>query len=74
MPSFLTSSQALVRFQDTTGFDPVGVFQGFKTGILELFIGNAFNIIYILRWYIIVAFVIGALITFSSRAFIFYKH
>jgi len=74
MPSFLTTSQALVRFQDTTGFNPDGIFIGFKTSIFQLIIGNTFNIIYLLRWYIIASLIIGALLTFTFTAFRFYKH
>lgn len=74
MPSFLTTSQALTRFEDTTGFNATGIFSGFKTEVFELFIGNAFDILYNLRYWIIIAFVMGALITFSQRAFNFYRH
>ena len=73
MPSFITNSQALQKFEETTGFSYL-VLGDFGDNIFGLIIGNIFNVLYLLRYYIIVAIILGAIISFSYTAFRFYRH
>ena len=71
--AYLTDPATIANFQDTTGFDLGGVWQWVGTDILKPMIGMTYLFLNEFKYWLIVLLVLGAIVTFSQRAFKFYK-
>lgn len=62
----LASSTPL--FQETTGFDILGIASSTGTGLIKLVTGNGLAVIYDLKGWIVAGAIIGSVIFFTTRA------
>jgi hypothetical protein len=60
--------------ETTIGFNVAGVASWAGTNLISLFIGSGLAVIYNLRFWLVALAIIGAIIFFAYRAFIFFRH